>query len=87
MIVIVLTCQYIKNCDFELENLVNAGYTSHHMDVVNLMKKGSLAANRIKNENTLMSPFMNLIECQYFYWVSDSGMIPTRMISLEEIMI
>ena len=67
MIVIVFVLSIIKNCDFELGNLVNAGYTSHHMDVLNLMGNGSLAANRIKKENTLKSPFMNLIRFQYFY--------------------
>jgi hypothetical protein len=36
----VLSPQYIIiNCVSELENLVNAGYTSH-IDLVNLMKNG-----------------------------------------------
>jgi len=48
MIVIVFVLSIIKNCDFELGNLVNAGYTSYHMDVLNLMGNSSLAANRIK---------------------------------------
>jgi hypothetical protein len=31
------------------------------------MGNGSLAANQIKKENTLKSPFMNLIGFQYLY--------------------
>lgn len=50
----VLSPQYIIiNCVCKLENLVNAGYTSH-IDLLNLMKNGSVATNQIKNENTLV---------------------------------
>ena len=50
----VLSPQYIIiNCVCELENLVNAGYTSY-IDLLNLMKNGSVATNQIKNENTLV---------------------------------
>jgi hypothetical protein len=48
MIVIVFFLSIIKNCDFELGNLVNTEYTSHHMDVLNFVGNGSLAANQIK---------------------------------------
>lgn len=50
----VLSPQYIIiNCVCELENSVNAGYTSY-IDLHNLMKDGSVATNQIKNENKLV---------------------------------